>query len=74
MYRTDVGGNAEAVTNKVHGLVVPSGSVDKVAEAISYLATHPYERAEMSRMARLRVREEFDINDRMAEISKLILS
>ena len=71
---TDVGGNAEAVTNKVHGLVVPPGSVDKVAEAISYLATHPYERAEMSRMARLRVREEFDINDRMAEISKLILS
>ncbi len=71
---TDVGGNAEAVTHNVHGLVVPPGSVDKVAEAISYLATHPSERAEMSRMARLRVREEFDINDRMAEISKLILS
>jgi glycosyltransferase involved in cell wall biosynthesis len=49
---TDVGGNAEAITHQVHGLVVRPGSVDGVANAISYLATHPQERAQMSRMAR----------------------
>lgn len=71
---TDVGGNAEAVTHGVNGLVVASGSVDEVADAISFLVTHPDERAEMSRMARARVHEEFDIEDRMAQIRKVILS
>ena len=51
---TDVGGNTEAVTHEVHGLVIPSGSVDAAADAISYIATHPIESARMSRMARTR--------------------
>ena len=71
---TNVGGNAEAITDKVHGLVVPSQSVNQAAKAISFMATHPRERAEMSRMARARVREEFDIEDRMAEIKRVILN
>jgi len=70
---TNVGGNAEVVTHGVHGLVVRSGSVGEVADAISYLVTHPHERAEMSRMARARVRQEFDIEDRMAQIKRVIL-
>ena len=71
---TRVGGNAEVVKDGVHGLVVGSGSVDEVAAAISYLVTHPQERAEMSKMARARSRKEFDIEDRMAEIRDVILS
>jgi glycosyltransferase involved in cell wall biosynthesis len=70
---SNVGGNAEAVTHQVHGLVVPPGSVDAVADAISYLATHSQERAQMSRMARARVCETFDIENAMAEIRQVIL-
>ncbi len=71
---TDAGGNAEAVTHGVHGLVVAPGSVEKVADAILYLVAHPRERAEMSRMARGRVREVFDVESQMEEIKRVILS
>lgn len=71
---TNVGGNAEAVTDKVDGLVVPPESADAVAGAISYLATHPVERAQMSRMTRARVCETFDIDNKVAEIGRVILS
>ncbi len=71
---TDVGGNAEAVADKVNGLVVPSGSIDAVADAISFLVTHPRECAQMSRMARVRACELFDIEKSMAEIERVILS
>jgi glycosyltransferase involved in cell wall biosynthesis len=71
---TNVGGNAEAVTHQVHGLVVPPRSVDAVADAISYLASHPDECARMSRLARARACEAFDIENAMAEIRRVILS
>jgi glycosyltransferase involved in cell wall biosynthesis len=71
---TDVGGNAEVITHRVHGLIVPRGSVDAVADAISYLANHPQERAQMARMARTRACEAFDIENAMAEIRRVILS
>lgn len=70
---TDVGGNAEAVIHNVNGLVVPQGAVDEIAAAISYMATHPRERAQMSRMARARVCEVFDIESRMAEMMEVVL-
>ncbi len=71
---TNVGGSAEAVTNKVDGLVVPPESADAVADAISYLATHPIEREHMSRMTRAKVCESFDIEHSVAELGKVILS
>jgi glycosyltransferase involved in cell wall biosynthesis len=71
---TNVGGNTEAITHRIHGLVVPPGSVDAVADAIAYLATHPEERWRMSSLARARVCEAFDIETRMADIERLILS
>lgn len=71
---TKVGGNPEVVTHGVNGLVVSPGSVAEVASAISYLATHPQERAEMSRMARSRVHQGFDIEDQMAQVRNAILS
>lgn len=71
---TNVGGNAEAVVHNVTGLVVTAGSPCEVAEAVSYLLAHPEVRARMSRAARLRVCEEFDIEARMAEIERVILN
>ena len=71
---TKVGGNSEVVTHGVNGLVVSPGSVDEVADAISYLAAHPHERAEMSRMARSRVQQEFDIEFQMARMRSVILN
>jgi glycosyltransferase involved in cell wall biosynthesis len=71
---TDVGGNAEVITHGVHGLIVRPGSIDAVAEAITYLATHPQERAQMARMARTRVCDAFDIENAMAEIRRVILN
>ncbi len=71
---TNVGGNAEAVHHLVHGLIVAPRSVDETANAISYLMTHPQERTEMSKMVRARVREAFDLEDRMAEMKCVILN
>ena len=70
---TDVGGNAEAVTHQVEGLVVSPGSALAVASAITYLATHPNERAHMALMARARACDEFDIERSMAKIKHVIL-
>jgi glycosyltransferase involved in cell wall biosynthesis len=69
---TNVGGNAEAVAHKSTGLVVKAGSVDEVVEAITYLMNHPEERAQMSRAARSRVCEQFDIEATMKEIKDVI--
>lgn len=71
---TKVGGNCEVVTHGVNGLVVNAGSVDEIASAISYLATHSQDREEMSRMARSRVREDFNLDDRMGEVEEVILN
>jgi glycosyltransferase involved in cell wall biosynthesis len=71
---TDVGGNAEAVIHRIHGMVVPPGSAEATADAISYVVTHPQECARMSRMARERACEAFDIENRMAEIKRVILN
>jgi glycosyltransferase involved in cell wall biosynthesis len=71
---TNVGGNSEAVVHNVNGLVVNPGSVDEVAQAIIYLLTHPQERARMAQASRSRICEEFDIEAKMVEIKRLILS
>jgi glycosyltransferase involved in cell wall biosynthesis len=71
---TDVGGNAEAVAHNVNGMVVNAGSVPQVVQAILYLLAHPQERARMAHASRSRACKEFDIEDRMSEIKRLILS
>jgi glycosyltransferase involved in cell wall biosynthesis len=70
---TNVGGNAEAVTHNINGLVVNAGSVDEVVEAISYLLTHPKERAQMSQRARSKA-ERFDLEASMMDIKRIILN
>jgi glycosyltransferase involved in cell wall biosynthesis len=71
---TNVGGNAEAVVHNVNGLVVNPGSADEVAQAIIYLRTRPEERARMAHASRSRAQNDFDIEARMADIKRLILS
>ena len=71
---TNVGGSAEAVEHGVVGLVIPPASVEAAAEAISYLATHPRERALMAGRTRERVCRAFDIENSMAEIKRVILT
>jgi glycosyltransferase involved in cell wall biosynthesis len=71
---TNVGGSAEAVIDRVVGLVIPPASVDAAAEAILYLATHPHERGRMGSRARETACHAFDIDERMSELRELILS
>jgi glycosyltransferase involved in cell wall biosynthesis len=71
---TNVGGNGEAVVNKVTGLVVAPGSVDEVVNAIIYLLTDPQQRARMGEASQARVSKEFDIEAKIAEFSQLILN
>lgn len=71
---TDVGGNSEAIKDKINGLVVPAGSAEALANAISYLATHEAERAQMCKVARKMATEEFDIEKSMAEIARVVLN
>ena len=71
---TNVGGNAEAVAHNVNGLIVTPGSVEEVVEAMSYLLTHPKERTSMGHASRSRVSNQFDIEAKMTDIKRLILS
>jgi glycosyltransferase involved in cell wall biosynthesis len=71
---TDVGGNGEAVTDNVNGLVIPAGSIVAVANAISFLSTHPVERSRMSQMARSVACEKFNIENCMTGIARVILN
>jgi glycosyltransferase involved in cell wall biosynthesis len=71
---TNVGGNAEVVVHQVAGLVIPPASVDAAADAISYLSTHPQERARMASRTRETVCRAFDIDCQMGEIIHVILN
>ena len=70
---TNVGGSAEAVKDKVVGLVIPPASVEAAVDAIMYLVTHPDERAEMASKTRDTVCRSFDIEDKMSELTSVIL-
>ena len=71
---TDVGGNAEAVTDHVTGLVIPPGSLDDAENAILHLATHPHECAEMATKAREKALQSFDIVAKTEELKGAILA
>jgi glycosyltransferase involved in cell wall biosynthesis len=56
---TDAGGNAEAVVDRVTGLVVPIGDHERMAQAIERLLVDDVLRARMGKAARSRVCERF---------------
>jgi glycosyltransferase involved in cell wall biosynthesis len=70
---TDVGGSAEAVHDRVNGVVIPPGSAEEAAHAIGYLAAHRTECAAMGSRSRELARTQFDIDRQMLEIVNLIL-
>ena len=59
---TDVGGNPEAVTDRVTGLLVPPSNADALAVAISRLLDDPDEAARMGRAGQSRVRTDFTLS------------
>lgn len=71
---TDVGGNAEAVRDRVTGLLIKPGSLDEAEEAILYLATHPRECMEMASKSREAACELFDIESKMRELKAELLA
>lgn len=71
---TNVGGSAEAVKDQVAGLVIPPASVEAAADAILYLVTHPRECAMMAGRTRETVCRSFEIENRMGELRRVILS
>ena len=60
---TNVGGNAELVTDRKCGLVVPPGDVPALARAIEWLHDHPDERRRMGSAARERIGTHFRNED-----------
>ena len=70
---TDVGGISEAVKDGITGIVIHPGSVDDAENAIAYLATHPVERAEMGRRARETVTQNFERDQKIKEITSVLL-
>lgn len=57
---TSVGAIAEAVEHGASGLLVPPGDVDRLREALRWMADHPGERAEMGRRGRHTAAARFD--------------
>jgi glycosyltransferase involved in cell wall biosynthesis len=58
---TRVGGVPELIQDGVHGLLVPAGAPDRLADAVTSLLRDPREAARMGRRARERRRREFDL-------------
>jgi glycosyltransferase involved in cell wall biosynthesis len=71
---TDVGGNAEMITDGVHGRLVPRRDVAAIAQTLRTLLADPAQRAAMSAAALRRVREQFDLRQSTGRIRNLILN
>jgi glycosyltransferase involved in cell wall biosynthesis len=71
---TDVGGSAEVVAHQIVGLVIPPASVQAATDAISYLATHPQEHAQMASRTRDTVCRAFDIEIQMGKLAQVLLN
>jgi glycosyltransferase involved in cell wall biosynthesis len=56
---TRVGGVTELVDDGVHGMLVPFGDIDKMADAICWMLEHPEERRQMGDEGRHRIAAEF---------------
>jgi glycosyltransferase involved in cell wall biosynthesis len=68
---SDVGGNPEAVTHGLTGMIVPAGNPDALAKAVTALLS---DRARMDRMGangQARAREMFDVKAQMTKIESL---
>jgi glycosyltransferase involved in cell wall biosynthesis len=68
---TDVGGTAELVTHGAHGLLVPAGSADSLAQAIEATLANRVASAERVAAARRRVETELSFERRMQKVESI---
>jgi len=74
---TEVGGNPEAITNGINGILIPPRNINALAEKILYLTNNPEKAKELSSAARNTVREKFSIEKNVSltiELYEKILS
>lgn len=70
---SQVGGIPEAIEDGVSGLLVPPGSPEKLAEALSFLLSHAEERQQMGKAACFRASRLFGIEQQVRETEKMYL-
>lgn len=58
---SDIGGNAEAVTDGQNGFVIPPNDIGALRQALVSLHADPFERSNMGRESRRRVEQEFSL-------------
>jgi glycosyltransferase involved in cell wall biosynthesis len=68
---TDVGGTAELVRDQIDGLVVPSGHVDRLCQAIEAVFGDPAAAASRVAAARRRVETDLSFDARMAAVEAI---
>lgn len=64
---TRVGGVTELVDDRVHGLLIPFGDVQAMAEAIAWMLDHPDERRRMGDAGRRRIAADFSTERMVAQ-------
>jgi len=67
---THAGGNGEAITDGVDGMLVPPDNPDALAQAICHLLNHPAAAAEMGTEARITYEKRFTIEVMMNQLVK----
>ena len=68
---TDVGGNGEHVTHRIHGLLSPRGDSQALADNLRELLDNPQQSREMARNARDRVEKQFRLEHTIARYAEL---
>jgi len=68
-----VSGTVQAMTSGQHGILIPSGDIDRLTEAVIYMITHPDEARAMGAFARQRVAQEFSAQRQAKEHIQLYL-
>jgi glycosyltransferase involved in cell wall biosynthesis len=66
-----VGGLREAIRDGVNGMLVPPGSVEALADRLLVLLRDPALRERLGREARETVRADYQIHDKVAELSNV---
>jgi glycosyltransferase involved in cell wall biosynthesis len=71
---TNVGGNAELVTDRVTGYLVPPADAGALAEAVMEALANPRESRDMALRARLRAEKEFNVQAMVQKYERLYMS
>jgi glycosyltransferase involved in cell wall biosynthesis len=64
---TNVGGTGEAITDGVHGFLIPRGDADRLSQRLRELSADPPRRAAMGAAARRRYEEMFTSEQMVAQ-------